>query len=67
MTRSARNRARGAGEAHAVVDAVCARVRERVNRLGDALVQVELSSDSSGGARATKMNPETSRARAVRG
>jgi len=54
MTRSARNRARGAGEAHAVVDAVCARVRERVNHLGGALVQGEPSSESSGAARATK-------------
>jgi len=54
MTRSARNRARGAGEAHAVVDAACARARERVNHLAEALLQVKPSSDSDGAARATK-------------
>jgi len=41
-------------EAHAVVHAVRARVRERVHHLGEAVVRVEPSSDSSGEGGATR-------------
>jgi cation diffusion facilitator family transporter len=41
-------------EAHAFVHAMRVRVRGRVSHLGEALIQVEPSSDSSGGVGATK-------------